>query len=72
MPTDHQRLVHNDQQLQDDKTLHDYNIQDNSIILLGELACMLLLICFGGMSNYSYCKICMRKIEHMHVECLQG
>ena len=46
MPTDHQRLVHNDQQLQDDKTLHDYNIQDNSIILLGELACMLLLICF--------------------------
>lgn len=34
---DHQRLVYSDLQLQDDKTLHDYNIQDNSTILLGEL-----------------------------------
>ena len=38
VPVDHQRLVHNDQQLQDDKTLHDYDIMDNSMILLGELS----------------------------------
>ena len=36
VPIDHQRLVHNDQQLQDDITLHDYNIENNSVILLGE------------------------------------
>jgi len=36
VPMEHQRLVHNDQQLQDDKTLGDYNVQDNSMIL-GEL-----------------------------------
>jgi len=37
VPMEHQWLVHNDQQLQDDKTLGDYNVQDNSMILLGEL-----------------------------------
>ena len=37
VPVDHQRLVYNDQQLQDDRTLHDYKIQDSSMIFLGEL-----------------------------------
>jgi len=37
VPVDHQRLVHNDQQLQDHKTLQDYNIQDNTMILLGKI-----------------------------------
>ena len=37
VPVDHQRLVYNDQQLQGDRTLHDYKIQDSSMIFLGEL-----------------------------------
>ena len=61
VPVDHQRLVHNDQQLQDDKTLDNYSIQDNSIILLGELNVIVVVFLVQSNKSFKHIRTCMRK-----------